>query len=105
MISRTVALVTEGKAITRPGSFAHMVVDRVRAAAARIIFQPGTGPVVLGSFETEACRRIAVAGIASATLKQTVDMQGTVYKNVGIAVAGRIDIAVAVAGIADRYSC
>ena len=105
MICRRVALDAEGKAVVRSGGSADMAVDRMSATATGVILSSGADPVVQSSCKTGAYRRIAMAGITFAPFERAIDMQGFIDKDVGVAVPGRINIAVAVAGGADWRSC
>ena len=66
MVSRIVAVQAVGKTIAGPGLAADVIVDGMGAAAAEIVFLPGSRPGVDGTRKTGGRRRIAVAGIAAA---------------------------------------
>src|SRR6266702_4440883 len=90
VIGSIVALAAVGKSAGWRGQSADMVIDGMGAAAAKIVFRPGAGPVILGSYETGTGGRIAVTGITGASgnnFQRTVDMQSLINKDIGIAVS------------------
>lgn len=95
-------LATEGKAVCRSGSFVDMIVNGVCATATNVILRSCPDPVVDTPDETRARRWVAMTGIASATFERAIYMEGFVDEDVGVAVAGRINIAMAAAGGTNR---